>query len=104
MIYFQSLHKISIVQILGTDHTIKIFDFTGKLMRKIENCHSGKRITCLIASDDAVYESAIIVTGGEDQIVRIWGVKSAKMRFELKGHSAHIGLLFAYIFIYLIYV
>ena len=59
-------------------------------MRKIDNTHGGKRIMTMIVSNDETYENAIIASGGEDNAVRIWGVKSAKIRHELIGHKSSI--------------
>lgn len=86
---WESANKLQIIT-AGCDMTIKVFDLDGRVIRKIENPHNSKRITSMIVSKNDPYEGTLIISGGEDNVIRVWSLKTAKMKFELVGHLCPI--------------
>lgn len=77
---------------LCADSTMKIFDYDGKCIRNIDShteIHNG-RTNCIVISENEAYENTLIVTGGVDCIVKIWSLKSGKLRNSCFGHRTAI--------------
>lgn len=45
----------------------------------------------IIVSDEEAYEDVVIASGSQDGNVRLWGLKSGKLRFDMSGHKSYIG-------------
>ena len=76
------------------DGIIKIFDYEGKLLRSTdvttpEDNHEGL-INCLCVSQDEAYEDALVASGGKDHMIKLWGLKTGKLKFNCEGHRSEI--------------
>jgi WD40 repeat protein len=71
------------------DGTLRVFELEGKLMRKLENGHTGK-VLCVSVSQDEPYEDTTVVSGGDDKTVRFWSLKHGKQRACCSGHESHV--------------
>jgi len=71
------------------DGTLRVFDMEGKLLRKLENGHSGK-VLCVAVTQNEPYEDTTVVSGGDDKALRFWSLKHGKSRAHCVGHEHQI--------------
>lgn len=70
--------------ILGGVEELQLFDGQTKAISEISKEHNG-RINCLIKLSDGK-----IVSGGQDNTIKIWDIEKKQTLFTLKGHSSII--------------
>lgn len=73
----------------SSDGTARIFDGDGKFIKQLN--HGTVPLTSLLVSPgDEPFVDALVVTGAADGTIKVWGIKTGKARFTLKGHSRSI--------------
>ena len=67
------------------DGDLRIFDKTGHQIRILQHCSP---ISALFVSDiETSFVDAVIVSGGQNGSIKMWGIKSGKLQREFIGHD-----------------
>ena len=77
-------NKVHIVT-ASSDGTARIFDFDGNFVKQLN--HGASITSLLVSPGDETYLDALVITGASDGTIKVWGIKTGKARFTLKGHS-----------------
>lgn len=73
------------------DGSIKVWDaVSGKVIRTIDNAHSGKGVTSATISKNGRY----ILSGGFDSVGKLWDIGSGKLIHGFTGAVQKVGLPF----------
>jgi WD40 repeat protein len=77
----------------GSDGHVHLFDTEGKHQKSLIHGHLVP-ISCLMASPHNFdFVDALVYTGATDGTIKIWGIKSGKVRHTLSGHSRAISAM-----------
>ena len=69
----------------SSDGDMRIFDKTGHQIRILQHCSP---ISALFVSDiETSFVDAVIVSGGQNGSIKMWGIKSGKLQREFIGHD-----------------